>query len=173
MSKMIPKVSIIMGSTSDLPIMEKAAKILNDFKIPFEINALSAHRTPSQAMDFAKNAYSRGIRVIIAGAGGAAHLPGVIAALTPLPIIGVPVNASISIDGWDSILSILQMPPGIPVATVGLDGAQNAGILAVQILATSDNEIMQRLVEYKAALETKIIHANEELSKVKFEYKVN
>ncbi|MFZ5940096.1 MAG: 5-(carboxyamino)imidazole ribonucleotide mutase, partial [Bacteroidota bacterium] len=112
---MEPKVSIIMGSTSDLPVMEQAAKILNEFEIPFEINALSAHRTPMQAMDFAKKAYGRGIRVIIAGAGGAAHLPGVVAALTTLPVIGVPIKASISIDGWDSILSILQMPPGIPV----------------------------------------------------------
>jgi len=123
-----------MGSTSDLPIMEQAAKLLDEFEIPFEINALSAHRTPDQAMEFARNAAGRGIRVIIAGAGGAAHLPGVVAALTPLPVIGVPINASISIDGWDSILSILQMPPGIPVATVGLDGARNAGILAAQIV---------------------------------------
>jgi len=170
---MIPLVSIIMGSTSDLPIMEKAAKVLNDFKIPFEINALSAHRTPKQAMDFSKNAYDRGVRVIIAGAGGAAHLPGVIAALTPIPVIGVPIKASISIDGWDSILSILQMPPGIPVATVGLDGAQNAGILAAQILATSNNEILGEVKKFKAGLEQKIVKANEELKKVKFEYKTN
>ncbi len=167
------KVSIIMGSTSDLPIMEKAAIVLDDFKIPFEIHALSAHRTPQQAMDFAKGAYDRGIRVIIAGAGGAAHLPGVIAALTPLPVIGVPIKASISIDGWDSILSILQMPPGIPVATVGLDGAQNAGILAAQILAIADGALMQKIVAYKAGLEKKIIQANKELSAVKFEYKTN
>lgn len=167
------KVSIIMGSTSDLPIMEKAAKILNDFEIPFELQALSAHRTPQQAMDFAREAYERGIRVIIAGAGGAAHLPGVIAALTPLPVIGVPVKASISIDGWDSILSILQMPPGIPVATVGLDGAQNAGILAAQILAVADDGLMKKVMEYKAGLEKKIIQANKELSSVKFEYKTN
>ncbi len=168
-----PRVSIIMGSTSDMPIMEKAAKILNDFKIPFEINALSAHRTPHQAMDFASKAYDRGIRVIIAGAGGAAHLPGVIAALSPMPVIGVPINASISIDGWDSILSILQMPPGIPVATVGLDAAMNAGILAVQILATSDNDVLEKFREYKKGMEQKIVKANEELAKVKFEYKVN
>src|SRR5210317_2220730 len=135
------KVSIIMGSTSDLPIMEQAAELLDEFEIPFEINALSAHRTPDQAMDFARNAAGRGIRVIIAGAGGAAHLPGVIAALTAVPVIGVPIKASISIDGWDSLLSIVQMPPGIPVATVGLDGAQNAGILAAQILGTGDEEI--------------------------------
>lgn len=170
---MEPKVSIIMGSTSDLPVMEEAAKVLNQFKIPFEINALSAHRTPKQAMDFAQKAYGRGIRVIIAGAGGAAHLPGVLAALTPIPVIGVPVKASISIDGWDSILSILQMPPGIPVATVGLNGAQNAGILAVQILATGDASLMQEMVNYKASLEKKIIKANEELAGVKYEYKVN
>ena len=170
---MKPLVSIIMGSTSDLPIMEKAAKILNDFKIPFEINALSAHRTPQQAMDFARGAYDRGIRVIIAGAGGAAHLPGVIAALSPIPVIGVPIKASISIDGWDSILSILQMPPGIPVATVGLDGAMNAGILAAQILAAGNEEILQTVKEYKAGLEKKIVKANEELKGVKFEYKTN
>ena len=170
---MKPLVSIIMGSTSDLPIMEKAAKILNDFQIPFEINALSAHRTPDQVMDFARGAYNRGIRVIIAGAGGAAHLPGVIAAFTPLPIIGVPIKASISIDGWDSILSILQMPPGIPVATVGLDGAQNAGILAAQILGAGDEEIFKTVTEYKKSLETKITKANEELAEVKFEFKTN
>ena len=170
---MEPKVSIIMGSTSDLEIMEEAAKILNEFKIPFEINALSAHRTPKQAMDFAKNAYDRGIRVIIAGAGGAAHLPGVVAALTPLPVIGVPIKASISIDGWDSILSILQMPPGIPVATVGLNGARNAGILAAQILASGDKDILESVKKFKSGLESKIIKANEELAKIKYEYKVN
>ena len=167
------KVSIIMGSTSDLPIMEKAAKVLNDFAIPFELQALSAHRTPQQAMDFARGAYNRGIRAIIAGAGGAAHLPGVIAALTPLPVIGVPIKASISIDGWDSILSILQMPPGIPVATVGLDGAQNAGILAAQILATADDQLMKKVIGYKAGLEKKIVQANQELASVKYEYKTN
>jgi len=170
---MNPKVSIIMGSTSDLPIMEQAAKLLDEFEIPFEINALSAHRTPDQAMDFAKNAAARGIRVIIAGAGGAAHLPGVVAALTPLPVIGVPIKASISIDGWDSILSILQMPPGIPVATVGLDGARNAGILAAQILGTGDPEIMEKMLKFKESLASKIVKANEELSGVKFKYKTN
>ncbi len=170
---MNPKVSIIMGSTSDMPVMEKAAKILDEFHIPFEINALSAHRTPDQAMEFAKNAYGRGIRVIIAGAGGAAHLPGVIAALAPIPVIGVPVKASISIDGWDSLLSIVQMPPGIPVATVGLDGAMNAGILAVQILATGDPELMKQVVSYKEKLKQKIMKANEELKEVKFKYKTN
>jgi 5-(carboxyamino)imidazole ribonucleotide mutase len=170
---MNPIVSIIMGSTSDLPIMEQAAKLFDEFEIPFEINALSAHRTPDQAMDFAKNAASRGNRVIIAGAGGAAHLPGVIAALTPLPVIGVPIKASISIDGWDSILSILQMPPGIPVATVGLDGARNAGILAAQILGTADQEVMEKMIKFKKSLATKIVKANEELKSVKFKYKTN
>ena len=167
------KVSIIMGSTSDLPIMKEAADILNEFKIPFEIHALSAHRTPRQAMDFAQNAYQRGIKVIIGGAGGAAHLPGVIAALTPIPVIGVPIKASISIDGWDSILSILQMPPGIPVATVALNGARNAGILAAQIIGTGEPEIMQKVIAFKASLEKKIIEANEELTKVTYEFKVN
>jgi 5-(carboxyamino)imidazole ribonucleotide mutase len=170
---MNPKVSIIMGSTSDLPIMEQAARLLDELEIPFEINALSAHRTPDQAMDFAKNAAGRGIRVIIAGAGGAAHLPGVIAALTPLPVIGVPIKASISLDGWDSILSILQMPPGIPVATVGLDGAMNAGILAAQILGTGDPEILDRMVQFKKSLASKIVKANEELKKVSFKFKTN
>ncbi len=170
---MKPLVSIIMGSTSDMPIMEEAAKILNEFKIPFEINALSAHRTPQQAMDFSRGAYDRGIRVIIAGAGGAAHLPGVVAALTPLPVIGVPIKASISIDGWDSILSILQMPPGIPVATVGLNGAKNSGILAAQILSTGNEKILKTVKNFKASLEQKIIKANKELAEVKFEYKTN
>ena len=170
---MDPKVSIIMGSTSDYPIMEDAAKILNQFKIPFEVNALSAHRTPKQAFEFAQKAYDRGIRVIIAGAGGAAHLPGVLAAISPVPVIGVPIKASISIDGWDSILSILQMPPGIPVATVGLNGARNAGILAAQILATGDPEVLNTVKEFKAGLESKIVQANKDLSEIRFEYKVN
>ncbi len=170
---MNPKVSIIMGSTSDLPVMEKAAKVLDEFEIPFEINALSAHRTPDQAADFAKKAYGRGIRVVIAGAGGAAHLPGVIAALTPVPVIGVPIKASISIDGWDSLLSIVQMPPGIPVATVGLDGAMNAGILAVQILAAGDPDLMKKVMAYKENLKSKIIKANEELKAVKYHFKTN
>jgi len=170
---MNPLVSIIMGSTSDFQVMEEAAKVLNEFKIPFEINALSAHRTPEQTADFARKANARGIRVIIAGAGGAAHLPGVIAAFTALPVIGVPVRSSISIDGWDSILSILQMPPGIPVATVGLDAARNAGLLAIQILGTSDKEIMKRFMEFKSGLSEKIVQANEELKKIKFQFKVN
>ncbi len=162
-----------MGSTSDLPIMEAAAKTFDDFGIPFEINALSAHRTPDYAMEFAKGAYDRGVRVIIAGAGGAAHLPGVIAALTPMPVIGVPIKSSNSIDGWDSILSILQMPSGIPVATVALDGAKNAAILAAQILATGDPEILATVVAFKASLAEKIVKANEELKKVKFKLKTN
>jgi len=170
---MNPKVSIIMGSTSDLPIMEQAANLLDEFEIPFEINALSAHRTPDQAMEFGRGAAKRGIKVIIAGAGGAAHLPGVIAALTPLPVIGVPIKASISIDGWDSILSILQMPPGIPVATVGLDGARNAGILAAQIVGTGDPAIMEKMVSFKESLASKIVKANEELKEVKFKFKTN
>jgi len=169
---MKPKVSIIMGSTSDMPIMQEAAKILDEFAIPFEINALSAHRTPQQAMDFARGAYARGVRVVIAGAGGAAHLPGVIAALTPMPVIGVPIKSSNSIDGWDSILSILQMPSGIPVATVALNGAKNAGILATQILATGDAHALQAIENFKANLEQKIVKANQELAEIKFKYRV-
>ncbi len=170
---MEPKVSIIMGSTSDLEVMEKAAKILEEFKIPFELQALSAHRTPDKVMDFAKNAHGRGVKVIIAGAGGAAHLPGVIASKTPLPVIGVPIRSSISLDGWDSILSILQMPPGIPVATVGTDAARNAAILATQILALTDQKIMNTVENFKAGLNQKIIKANEDLAGVKYKYKTN
>ncbi|MBI5219174.1 MAG: 5-(carboxyamino)imidazole ribonucleotide mutase [Bacteroidia bacterium] len=170
---MNPKVSIIMGSTSDWPVMEKAAKQLNDFKIPFEVNALSAHRTPEKVEEFASNAHKRGIKVIIAGAGGAAHLPGVISAFTSLPVIGVPCRSSISLDGWDSVLSILQMPPGIPVATVGLDAAQNAAILAAQILAAGDTAIAKTVEVFKKNLKKKIVEANEEFAKIKFEYKVN
>ena len=168
---MEPIVSIIMGSTSDLPVMEKAAGILNDFRIPFEMNALSAHRTPEEVEKFAKNAESRGIKVIIAAAGMAAHLPGVIAAMTPLPVIGVPIKASL--EGLDSIFSILQMPPGIPVATVGVNAAQNAGILAAQIIATCDKNTMKEVVKYKESLKKKIVQANEELKAVKFQYKTN
>lgn len=160
-----------MGSTSDLPVMEKAAEILNDFRIPFEMNALSAHRTPEEVEKFAKNAEARGIKVIIAAAGMAAHLPGVIAAMTPLPVIGVPIKASL--EGLDSIFSILQMPPGIPVATVGVNAAQNAGILAAQIIATGDDAIMKEVVKYKESLKKKIVQANEELKNVKFLYKTN
>lgn len=162
-----------MGSTSDLPVMKEAAKVLDELEIPFEINALSAHRTPDQAADFAKSAAQRGVRVIIAGAGGAAHLPGVMAAFTPLPVIGVPVRSSISIDGWDSILSILMMPPGIPVATVGLDGARNAGILAAQILATGDEKLLAKIVAFKESLKEKIIEANNELKSIKYKFKTN
>lgn len=167
---MEPKVSIIMGSTSDLPVMEGAAKILNDLKIPFEMNALSAHRTPEKVEQFARSAYDRGVRVIIAGAGMAAHLPGVIAAMTPLPVIGVPVKASL--DGLDSLLAIVQMPPGIPVATVAINGAGNAAILAAQILSTGDSELYKRVVGFKENLKAKIVKANEELQNVKYDFKV-
>ena len=168
---MEPIVSIIMGSTSDLPVMEKAAEILNNFRIPFEMNALSAHRTPEEVEKFAKNAVARGIKVIIAAAGMAAHLPGVIAAMTPLPVIGVPIKASL--EGVDSIFSILQMPPGIPVATVGVNAAQNAGILAAQIIATGDDAVLKEVVKYKESLKKKIVEANEELKNVKYQYKTN
>jgi len=160
-----------MGSTSDLPVMEKAAEILNNFRIPFEMNALSAHRTPGEVEKFAKNAEARGIKVIIAAAGMAAHLPGVIASMTPLPVIGVPIKATL--EGLDSIFSIIQMPPGIPVATVGLNAAQNAGILAAQIIATGDKEVMAEVVKYKESLKKKIVQANEELKSVKYQYKTN
>ena len=165
-------VSIIMGSTSDMPVMKKAAEFLNDMEIPFEINALSAHRTPHMVEDFATNARNNGIKVIKAGAGGAAHLPGVVAAFTTVPVIGVPCRSSISIDGWDSILSILQMPPGIPVATVGLDGSLNAGILAAQILATDNEEIHAKVLAYKENLKQKIVKANKDLSSHKYPFRV-
>ena len=168
---MTPTVSIIMGSTSDLPVMEKAATVLNDFCIPFEINALSAHRTPAEVESFAKNAQKRGIEVIIAGAGMAAHLPGVIAAMTPIPVIGVPINASL--DGMDALLAIVQMPPGIPVATTAINGAMNAGILAAQILAVGDNALKAKIVDFKESLKKKIVDANNELAKVKYDYKTN
>ena len=167
------KVSIIMGSTSDMPVMQKAAHFLDEMGIPFEINALSAHRTPEMVEQFASNAHKNGIQVISAGAGGAAHLPGVIAAFTHLPIIGVPCRSSISIDGWDSILSILQMPPGVPVATVGLDGALNAGILASQIISTADKELSLRVQKYKQNLKQKIIKANNSLTEYKFKFRTN
>ena len=170
---MEPKVSIIMGSKSDMPIMQEAAKFLDEMGIPFELNALSAHRTPEKVMDFAKNAYDTGLRVIIAGAGGAAHLPGVVAAFTSLPVIGVPCRSSISLDGWDSILSILQMPPGIPVATVGLDGARNAGILAAQILAVGEPELYESMKTFKNNLKEKIVKANEDLKVHESKFRVN
>jgi 5-(carboxyamino)imidazole ribonucleotide mutase len=170
---MKPIVSIIMGSTSDMPIMKGAAEFLDQMEIPFEINALSAHRVPEQVHNFAKEAAGRGIKVIIAAAGGAAHLPGVIAASTPLPVIGVPIKSSNSMDGWDSALSILQMPAGIPVATMALDGAKNAAIFALQILATSDESLMAKMVDFKRDLEKKIVKANEDLSKIEYKFKVN
>ncbi|MEI6888623.1 MAG: 5-(carboxyamino)imidazole ribonucleotide mutase [Bacteroidales bacterium] len=163
-------VSIIMGSTSDLPVMEAAAKFLNDMQIPFEINALSAHRTPEKVEEFAKGAYDRGIRVIIAAAGMAAHLPGVIAALTSIPVIGVPMKATL--EGIDSMLAIIQMPPGVPVATVGINAAQNSAILATEILAVSDHALYQKLIEFKEELKKKIVKANEDLAQVKYDFKV-
>jgi 5-(carboxyamino)imidazole ribonucleotide mutase len=168
---MKPLVSIIMGSTSDLPVMDKTADILNTFRIPFEMNALSAHRTPEEVEKFARNASKRGIKVIIAAAGMAAHLPGVIAAMTPVPVIGVPIKASL--EGLDSIFSILQMPPGIPVATVGVNASMNAGILAAQIIATGDDELMKEIISYKESLKNKIVKANEELRNVRYDYKTN
>lgn len=169
---MKPLVSIIMGSTSDLVVMKQAAEFLEEMHIPFEVNALSAHRVPEQVMDFAKNASARGVKVIIAGAGGAAHLPGVVAAYTHLPVIGVPVKSSNSMDGWDSVLSILQMPSGIPVATVALDGAKNAAILAAQILATGNTELEEKLINFKKELAEKVKSANKELENLKFKYKI-
>lgn len=150
-------VAIIMGSDSDLPVMQKAADILTELQVPFEMTIVSAHRTPERMFYFAKTARERGIRVIIAGAGGAAHLPGMVAAITPLPVIGVPVKSSNSIDGWDSILSILQMPEGVPVATVALNAARNAGILAAQILGASNPELLDRVAAYKAGLEAIVL----------------
>ena len=169
---MTPVVSIIMGSTSDLPVMEKAAKLLDEMHVPFEMNALSAHRTPKEVEAFATGAQARGIKVIIAGAGMAAALPGVIAASTPLPVIGVPIKGS-SLDGVDALYSILQMPPGIPVATVAINGAMNAAILAVQMLALSDAELAASLAAYKEGLKSKIVKANAELKEVKYTYKVD
>lgn len=169
---MSPIVSIIMGSTSDLPVMEKAAQLLNDLHVPFEMNALSAHRTPEAVEEFAKGARQRGIKVIIAAAGMAAALPGVIAANTTLPVIGVPVKGSV-LDGVDALYSIIQMPPGIPVATVAINGAMNAAILAVQMLALSDASLAESLAAYKEGLKKKIVKANEDLKEVKYEYKMN
>jgi 5-(carboxyamino)imidazole ribonucleotide mutase len=168
---MKPIVSVIMGSTSDLPVMKKAADFLNDMEIPFEVNALSAHRTPEEVEKFAKNAEDRGIRVIIAAAGMAAHLPGVIASMTKIPVIGVPIKASL--DGLDALLAIVQMPPGIPVATVGIDGAMNAGILAAQILSTADADLADRLAGFKSGLKKKIVKANEDLKEVSYPFKTN
>ena len=168
---MTPLVSIIMGSTSDMPVMEKACKFLDDMQIPFEVQALSAHRTPDAVEKFAKGAAERGIKVIIAGAGMAAALPGVIAAQTTLPVIGVPIKGML--DGLDALLSIVQMPPGIPVATMGVNGAMNAAILATEMLALSDAEVARRLAEYKASLSQKIEKANRDLAEVHFTFKTN
>ncbi len=168
---MKPVVSIIMGSTSDLPVMEKACQFFEEMEIPFEVNALSAHRTPAEVSDFARGAAARGIKVIIAGAGMAAALPGVIAANTTLPVIGVPIKGML--DGLDALLSIVQMPPGIPVATVGVNGAQNAAVLACEMLALADEPIAARLHEYKKSLAEKIVKANRELAEVKFSFKTN
>ncbi|MEG1904428.1 MAG: 5-(carboxyamino)imidazole ribonucleotide mutase [Bacteroidales bacterium] len=168
---MQPVVSIIMGSTSDLPVMKKASDLLNEFGIPFEMNALSAHRTPKEVEDFATNAQDRGIKVIIAAAGMAAHLGGVIAAMTPLPVIGVPIKSSL--EGLDALYAMVQMPPGIPVATVAINGALNAAILAIQMLALSDAELAEKLAAYKKGLASKIVEANRELAELKYEFKTN
>ena len=166
---MKPLVSVIMGSTSDLPIMEKALNLLNDMEIPFEVLALSAHRTPAQVEEFARGAKARGVKVIIAAAGMAAHLPGVIAAMTPLPVIGVPIKSTI--EGMDALLAIVQMPPGIPVATVGINAALNAAILATQMLALADEAVAAKVEAYKADLAGKIVKANEGLAKLEYKFK--
>ncbi len=154
-----------MGSKSDLPVMQDAIDILKDFKIEHEVDIISAHRTPKKMMDYAQSAHEKGLKVIIAGAGGAAHLPGMIASITPLPVIGVPIKSSNSIDGWDSVLSILQMPGGVPVATVALNGAKNAGILATQIIASNDNKILKKVSQYKKLLEDKVKLSIKDLNK--------
>ena len=159
------KVAIVMGSISDMPVMQEAIDILKEFKIETEVDIVSAHRTPEKLFDFSKNAHTRGISVIIAGAGGAAHLPGMVASMSPLPVIGVPVKSSNSIDGWDSVLSILQMPGGVPVATVALNGAKNAGILAAQIIGSSDASVLETIISYKENLKQAVIKASEGLQK--------
>jgi len=156
-------IGIIMGSTSDLPVMEQAIDVLDELGLAYEVDIVSAHRTPEKLMDYGQNAHKRGIKAIIAGAGGAAHLPGMVASVSPLPVIGVPVHSSNSIDGWDSVLSILQMPGGVPVATVALDGAKNAGILAAQIVGSSDAAVLQRVVDYKEGLKAKVLKGAEEV----------
>ena len=168
---MTPKVSIIMGSTSDLPILRKAAEFLDSMEVPFEMNALSAHRTPAEVETFARGAADRGLEVMIAAAGMAAALPGVIAAMTTVPVIGIPINSTL--DGNDALLSIVQMPPGVAVATVGINGGLNAAILAVQILSLGDKELAGRFAAYRAALSDKIVKANEELRTVEYKYKTN
>jgi len=157
-------VGIIMGSKSDLVVMKEAATVLEEFGIAYEMDIVSAHRTPEKMMDYGKSAHERGLKVIIAGAGGAAHLPGMVASVTPLPVIGVPVKSSNSIDGWDSVLSILQMPAGVPVATVALNGAKNAGLLAVQIIASSDPEMLKKMLDYKTDLKAKVAEMSRELT---------
>lgn len=161
------KVAVIMGSTSDLPVMQDALDILKEFDVETEVDIVSAHRTPERLMQYGKEAHNRGISVIIAGAGGAAHLPGMMAAVSPLPVIGVPVKSRNSIDGWDSVLSILQMPAGVPVATVALNGAKNAGILAVQILGATNEKLRNKMMEYKSSLKDKVIQGAEEIRKQK------
>lgn len=168
---MKPLVSVIMGSTSDLPIMEKALGLLNDMEIPFEVLALSAHRTPAQVEEFARGAKGRGVKVIIAAAGMAAHLPGVIAAMTSLPVIGVPIKSTV--EGLDALLAIVQMPPGIPVATVGINASLNGAILATQMLALTDESIAEKVEKYKSGLEQKIVKANADLEKLEYKYKTN
>ena len=158
-------IGIIMGSKSDLPIMQEAADALTELQVPFEITIVSAHRTPERMYDYAKEAHTRGLKAIIAGAGGAAHLPGMVASLSPLPVIGVPVKSRNSIDGWDSVLSILQMPGGVPVATVALDGAKNAGILAAQIVGSSDSDVLQRIVTFKEGLKEKVLESAKDMEK--------
>lgn len=160
------KVGIIMGSNSDLTVMQAAAEILNQFEIPFEITVVSAHRTPERMFEYAKTAHERGLKVVICGAGGAAHLPGMVAACTPLPVIGVPVKSSNSIDGWDSVLSILQMPNGVPVATVALNAAQNAGILAAQIISAGEVNLVKKIIEFKEGLKTKVLAVAESVENV-------
>lgn len=166
---MSKRVSIIMGSDSDLPVMKEAAQVLEEFGIGYELTVVSAHRTPDRMYEFGKHAHERGIQVVIAGAGGAAHLPGMVASITPLPVIGVPILSSNSIDGWDSILSILQMPGGIPVATVALNGAKNAGILAASIIGSSDPEVLQKVLDYKANLTQKVMEKVKKIEDMGYE----
>lgn len=160
-----PLVSIIMGSDSDLNVMQEAGKILKEFKVPFEITVVSAHRTPKRLFEFAEKAHKRGVQVIIAGAGGAAHLPGMVAAISPLPVIGVPVKSSNSLDGWDSVLSILQMPAGVPVATVALNNAKNAGLVAVQILSVNDKKLREKMISYKEELNSNVLKKIDKVEK--------
>jgi len=167
-----PLVGIIMGSKSDLPIMEEAAKVLEELQVPFEITVVSAHRTPERMVEYANNAASRGIKTIVAGAGGAAHLPGMVASLTHLPVIGVPVKSSNSIDGWDSVLSILQMPGGVPVATVALNGGKNAGLLAAQIVGTSNEALSERLKDYKEGLKVSVLESKKVVEAISYSMNV-